>query len=231
MLLVWRYFAKRPVTKKRLAVAAIAILILFSNNFLYSTLVMAWQPAPVEISGDKKYDAAIVLGGLSGYDKYNRGFFGNNADRFIQTANLYHRGIVKKIIISGGSGSFLKDEPGEAIFLREQFIANGISDSAISWEARSKNTYENAVYSKQLVDSMHLQQPVLLVTSALHMRRSMHVFARAGFHCVPVPCDYKVTSQRLTVIDFLPDVDVLAAWPLFLKEVVGLVVYRLTGKA
>jgi hypothetical protein len=46
---------------------------------------------------------------LAGYDKYNQGHFGENADRFIQTANLYHRASSKKIIISGGNGTL---EPG-----------------------------------------------------------------------------------------------------------------------
>lgn len=230
-LLVWRYFTKKPAVKKRITVVVFAILILFSNNFIYRNLMIAWQPVPVTIAPGTRFDAAILLGGLSGYDKYGHGYFGDNADRFIQTANLYHQGFYKRIIISGGSGELLREPLPEAVFLRSELIKNNIEDSALIMEASSKNTYENGVFSKRIVDSMHLQQPLLLITSAFHMRRSMAVFKKAGLNCISFPCDYKVTPQKFSVADIVPDFRTFTAWPLFLKEIVGLIVYKATGKA
>ncbi len=231
ILLIWRWLAKRASVKKVLLIVIIGLLIVFTNPLLYHVSVSAWQPKPVDLPRGQTYEAAIVLGGLSGYDKNQRGYFGNNADRFIQTANLYHQGVVKKILISGGSGTLSQKDPPEAVFLRQQFIANGVADSAIIIEGHSRNTYENAIYSKKLADSLHLKFPLVLVTSALHMRRSAAVFKKAGFDFVALPCDYKVTPANITLESFIPDGELLYTWSHFIKEMVGLTVYRLTGKA
>lgn len=232
ILFAWRFFSKSANTKKRLLAAIIFILIVFTNPFLYRTLVMKWQPAPVTLPANKSYEAGIVLGGLSGYDKNERGYFGNNADRFIQVANLYHRGIIKRIIVSGGTGRLSQDEPPESLFLRTQFIANGIPGSAIFIESLSRNTYENGVFSKKITDSLHLSPPFILVTSALHMRRSVSVFRKAGFDCIAFPGDYKVVPLKFAAEEtILPNISLLNDWALLIKEVVGLYVYKLTGKA
>jgi uncharacterized SAM-binding protein YcdF (DUF218 family) len=232
ILFVWRLFSKSVRTKKNLLVAIILFAIVFTNPFLYRWLVMQWQPEPVTITPGKTYEAGILLGGLSGYDKNERGYFGNNSDRFIQAANLYHQGIIKRIIVSGGTGKLSQDEPAESFFLRTQLIANGIPDSAILIESRSKNTYENAVYSKRITDSLHLSPPFVLVTSAWHMTRSASVFKKAGFDCIAFPCDYKVVPLKFAVEDaVLPNISLLNEWSMLIKEVVGLYVYKLTGKA
>ena len=137
ILLVWMLLTKNPKRKKMLLTSVIVISVLFTNPFLYRNFVSMWQPTPATLSGDKKYEAGIILGGLAGYDKNLRGYFGGNADRFIQTANLYHQGIIKKIIVSGGTGKLSQDEPPEAFFLRTEFIANGVNDSDIFIESRS----------------------------------------------------------------------------------------------
>jgi uncharacterized SAM-binding protein YcdF (DUF218 family) len=232
ILLVWRRLSKNPKLKKRLLVISIAILILFTNPFLFRTVSLWWQPEPVELPAGKTYEAGILLGGLSGYDKNERGHFGPAADRFIQTANLYHKGIIKKIIVSGGTGKLSQNEPAESFFLREQFMANGIPDSAIIIESTSRNTYENAVFSKQITDSLHLQPPFILVTSTQHMKRSASVFKKAKFDCIAFPCDYRVTLQKFDPEDtIIPDISLLKIWGALIKEMVGLGVYRLTGKA
>jgi uncharacterized SAM-binding protein YcdF (DUF218 family) len=173
ILLVWMWLTKKPKVKKRLRVMVIVLLIVFTNPWFYKSMVFLWQPSPTHLPADKKYEAGIVLGGMAGYDKYDSGYFGGNADRFIETANLYHQGIIKKIIVSGGTGLLSQDEPPESRFLRKQFIANGVNDSAIILETRSRNTYENAIYSKKIADSLHMQPPFVLITSAFHMKRSV----------------------------------------------------------
>ncbi len=232
ILLIWRSFSKSPALKKRLLVLIITISIVFTNPFIYRYLVMKWQADPAKLPAGKSYEAGILLGGLAGYDKNERGYFGNNADRFIQTANLYHQGIIKRIIVSGGTGKLSQDEPPESIFLRTQFLANGIPDSAIIIESRSKNTYENGVFSKEITDSLHLSPPFVLITSAIHMKRSVSVFKKSGFDCIGFPCDYKVVPEKFTIEEaLLPHIALLNEWSFFIKEIVGLYVYKLTGKA
>jgi uncharacterized SAM-binding protein YcdF (DUF218 family) len=232
ILLVWRLLSKNQRTKKRLLVISIIILVVFTNPFLYRSVVMLWQPQQTTLYANQKFDAGIMLGGLARYDKQQIGHFNINADRFIQTANLYHRGIIKKIIVSGGNGTLSRDEPPEATFLRQELIYNGIPDADIIIENKSRNTSENAIFSKRISDSVGLKPPFVLVTSAMHMRRSVSVFRKEGFNCIPFPCDYKITSQKISLDDtIMPDIALLRIWSDQLKEMVGLCVYRLTGKA
>ncbi len=232
ILLIWRWFSKNQALKKRLLILAILFLVVFTNPCIYNMSNLAWQSKPINLSTDKKYEAGILLGGMAGYDKNNRGYFGDNADRFIQTANLYHQRIIKKIIVSGGTGSLNQEEPAEAFFLRAQFIANGVNDSDILIESRSRNTYENAIYSKKIIDSLQLKPPFVLITSAIHMKRSENVFKKTNIDYISFPCDYKVNEENFSFDEYLiPNISLLNKWSFLLKEIVGLYVYKLTGKA
>jgi uncharacterized SAM-binding protein YcdF (DUF218 family) len=232
ILLLMSWLLKNQRIKKRLRIAALLICIVFTNPFLYRTLVMAWQPGPVKIASGKNYSMGILLGGLSGYDKFNRGYFGDDADRFIATANLYHRGIIQKIIVSGGTGKLSQDEPAEAFFLHEQLIANGIKESDIFIESQSRNTYENGLFSKRILDSLHAPAPFVLITSAMHMPRSVAVFTKAGVPVIPYPCDYKVVPKKWEAANtIVPDIKVMNDWTDFIKEMIGYWVYKFTGKA
>jgi uncharacterized SAM-binding protein YcdF (DUF218 family) len=232
LLLVWIYFTKKAVIKKRLWTTIILILVVFTNPFLYRSLVAAWQPNPVELPAGKTYEAGILLGGMSGYDKNDKGFFGDASDRFIEAANLYHRGIIKKIIITGGTGELLQQGPPESYFLRQQLLYNGVNDSAIIIESKSRNTYENGIFTKKITDSLKINPPFVLITSAMHMRRSASVFKKAGFDFVIFPADYKVIDERFDIDNYMiPNVKYLKEWPYLFKEIIGLYAYKLTGKA
>ena len=224
--------SRSPGLKRILFTMMVVIAVVFTNPFIYRSMVRLWQPQPLNVLDGKTYEAGVVLGGMSGYDKYNRGFFGNNADRFIQTANLYHRGIIKKIIISGGTGTLSQTEPPESYFLRTSFLDNGVKDSDIIVESRSRNTFENGVFSKRMIDSLHLAPPFILITSALHMKRSVAVFKKTGVAFLPLPCDYKVYDTKPDIEDYIiPNISLLKEWSYFIKEVIGLYVYKFTGKA
>jgi uncharacterized SAM-binding protein YcdF (DUF218 family) len=232
ILLLLRWVIRNAKWKKILGGISIVISIVFTNPYLYRAANLAWQPTPVDLPLNKSYDAGILLGGMAGYDRYDRGYFGGSADRFIQTANLYHQGIIKKIIVTGGTGTISQKEPAEAIYLRAQLIANGVKAEDIIMESRSRNTYENAVYSKILTDSLQLKPPFILITSAQHMKRSISVFNKAAFTTIAFPCDYKVTPTRDSFDNIIvPQISLLNDWSYLLKEIVGLSVYRLTGKA
>jgi uncharacterized SAM-binding protein YcdF (DUF218 family) len=167
-----------------------------------------------------------------GFDTAGNGYFGKSSDRFIQAANLYHTGKVKQLIISGGSGNFWIAEPPEAIFIKKQLINNGIPDSCILIEKKSRNTYENGLYTKQLIDSARIAGPFLLITSALHMPRSIKIFKKLNISCIPYPCDYKVYPATHYFLNTVyPDVSLMKEWEYLIKEILGTLAYRITGKA
>ena len=105
----------------------------------------------------------------------------------------------------------------------------GVPDASILAEAASRNTYENAMLTRQVLAERGLHR-VLLVTSALHMPRALATFTSAGIDAVPAPTDFTVTyREHRTVIDFLPDAKALSRTTEAIKEYVGYAYYRWQG--
>ncbi len=225
-------FSKNPKYRRKLTLSIIVIGILFSNPFLYRTAIMQWQTSSVDLNTQKNYEAGILLGGFSNYDKYNRGYFNNSADRFIQATNLYHQGIIKKIIMTGGNGSISQEDPSETIFAADQLLKNGVPKADIILEPNSRNTYENAIFTKHIIDSLKLNGPFVLITSAEHMPRSEKTFQHAGIKIQPYPCNFIEFEERPNLENTIaPDFKILVNWKYFFKEIVGTFTYQLTGKA
>jgi len=232
ILLIWIYFAKSARLKRRLTILTIGITIIFTNPWLYKKATLAWQAPKRNLSEQEHYETGILLTGMVLFDKNHEGYFGSSSDRFIQTATLYHTGKIKKILVTGGNGSLLHNYPAEAEYLKKALVANAVPEKDIIVEPLSRNTYENAIFSKKIIDSLQLKPPFLLITSALHMPRSNSVFKKAGISFVSYPCDYKVVKGKLSFDDILmPDAQLLKNWSDLLKEIIGLAAYKITGKA
>lgn len=229
-LLLWLFFTKSARAKKRLAIAMIAIQLLFGNEVIYTKIVYAWQPKQVQLSNNSYYDAGILLGGLSSFDKYGKGFLNSASDRLIETFMLYKEKKIKKILISGGS--IYAKRPKEADFLFNELLLLGVRKEDLIVENRSRTTFENAVYSKRIIDTMRLQPPFVLVTSAIHMPRAQKVFNKAGLPVIAFPSDFQVFDKKFDFTDyFIPKFFVLNDWAGFLKEVVGIAAYKLFDRA
>lgn len=229
-LLIWRFFAKSHILKKRLSVVLIVLILFFGNDFIFTKLVTAWQAKPVPIQTLGNYEAGILLGGLSSFDKNGKGFLNVATDRLVETAILYKTGKIKKIIISGGS--VYKGRPKEADFLYKELLLLGIPAEDLIIENNSRTTYENALFTKKIVDALKIKPPFVLVTSALHEPRAEKVFAKAGLLVIPYPSDFRVLDKKFYFDDyFIPSVTVINDWGFFLKEVIGVLGYKLFGKA
>lgn len=107
----------------------------------------------------------------------------------------------------------------------------------MSKDPDSLNTYQNAVNVRKILEAKGIQGPVLLVTSALHMPRSLLVFKRQGIEVIAAPTDFLVSQQDIdsngsfqaTVLNLLPDATTLQRLTQALKEYIGIGVYRLKG--
>jgi uncharacterized SAM-binding protein YcdF (DUF218 family) len=229
LLLVWIYFTKNQRRKKRLAIVTVLSFLLLTNGALYKKIVHAWLPDPVTLN--KQYEAGIVLSGMAGFDKKGNGFFGYSSDRFIQTLKLYNQGFIKKILISGGDGSLNQKKPKEADFIYQELIKNKVPAQNIIVENASRNTYENAIYSKKIIDSLELKGPFVLITSALHMPRSEKFFNKAGLPVEIYTCAQAVPDSNIYSDDFLPNFGLIDKWGLVFKEWLGILVYKISGKA
>lgn len=225
-------FVNSRVWKRILNITLLVIIVVFTNPFFYRNMVMLWQTPINELKNNKVYEAGILLGGFSDYDINNHGYFDESADRFIQTVSLYREGKIKKIIMTGGNGTLSRDKPAESFFIEQQLIRNGIPKSDIILESFSRNTFENAVYTKFIIDSLKAPGPFLLITSAMHMPRSMRLFRKEGIPIQPYPCNFRVYNSRFSLSDTIaPDPSLLVEWKYFFKEIVGLLLYQALGKA
>lgn len=226
------YFTKKQLIRKRMLVTAGILFFVFSNFWLFSICMKAWQPKAEHIVYNKSYTAGIVLCGMTAGDKNGDSFFGSNADRFLQTCRLYHTGVIHKIFISGGDGSLLQNKPKEADFLRKEFIAQNIPDSVLIVEHNSRNTYESAVEAKHYLDSLHIDGPYILITSAEHMKRSIATFKKYGINVIAHPAGFRVVNSNLSFADYVvPNIGVLSDWKSLLKEMIGMLTYKISGKA
>lgn len=221
-----------PKKRKHFLWASLLLVLVFTNPWLYQKAMLSYEERPLTTSSNQLPPTAILLTGIVGFDSSGNGYFGRSSDRFIQSAHLLHSKQIKRLILSGGSGNFWRKEKTESLFLRQQFLLQGIPDSALLAETLSRNTFENAIHTRHLIDSLQLKGPFLLITSALHMPRAKKVFTKAGIAIIPYPCDFKVYPQ---VPDFkntvYPDISYMRDWQDLIKEWVGTIAYGLTGKA
>jgi uncharacterized SAM-binding protein YcdF (DUF218 family) len=234
-LLLISFFIKDQKKCFRVRLASIIILYFFSNSFLLDECFRAWEPVTPDYDlMDTKYDAAIVLGGIGDIDlRLRKITFGAAGDRLFQTLRLYHKGRIKRIVYTGGSGSIEFPEKREGIFVREYLKSIHVPDSALIFESNSKNTYENALFTKKILDSLKIHGDFLLVTSAYHMPRSMAVFKKAGYSNITPYITNRASGIRRTTFDhlFIPNSGALFGFELLIHEWIGYLTYKMKGYA
>jgi uncharacterized SAM-binding protein YcdF (DUF218 family) len=218
---------------KKWVLGITVFMYVISNSFLTDEIVRAWEYCDDDIYlKDTKYDLAIVLGGMGRIDQRQQRFdFGISGDRLFQTLELYHKKRVGKLLITGGSGSISKPNDREAIYIKKYLNAVAIPDSNIIIENSSKNTYENAIFTKHILDSMNFKGSILLVTSSFHMRRALAIFNKAGYKHVTPYVTNKFTGLRKFEFDhcFIPNAEAVFGLNLIVREMIGYTIYKTIG--
>jgi uncharacterized SAM-binding protein YcdF (DUF218 family) len=193
-----------------------------------------WLAVPLEArfpvpSLPEHVDGIIVLGG--GVDARASRAHGQTAlndagDRIVEAAVLARQHPEARLVLSGGEGTMLAYGEQEAAFERALLIELGVPPERIVLEDRSRNTYENAVFSRE-VAKPGPGEAWLLVTSAAHMPRAVGCFRHAGWQIVPYPVDFR--SNPSPSVDFALS-EHLGLIDSVTKEWVGLVAYRLLDR-
>lgn len=226
------FWVKKTKLKQRLFLTAFLVLLFFSNQFIISSFKSTIEfPAVKTDTLTVPYDYGIVLGGISTYDtKANKILFHTGADRLGQAVWLYKQKKIRKIIISGGNGNLLYKQRAEAHALRQYLVEIGISESNILIENNSKNTYQNAKYTAELLaQNKALNKTLLLITSSDHCLRAKLAFEKQGLSVDLFPTNIdnsKRFSYRALII---PSATALSDWESFLHEIIGLVSYMSMG--
>lgn len=226
-VLLFAFGAKRTGWTLIVAVTILSVAILVLP-------LSEWVSAPLERRFPQpelpqRIDGIILLGGAVnvGLTKANGQVALNDmAERITETLALAQRYRDAVVLISGGEGSLIPKGLTEAAATRSLLVADGLDARRILIEDRSRDTYENALYSKAVAKPQPGQNWVL-VTSANHIPRAMGCFRQVGFDVIPYPVDYNSGTGALFGGDFAGDLRTLG-WAV--HEWMGLVVYRLAGR-
>ena len=224
MLFIAAWIIKNPVKKKKIFALALVMILLFTNSWIIHSLTVQYQYKPRPMAVGEQYSAGILLGGLASYDDiYKQAFFNVSADRFIQTLKLYKQGHIRKIIVTGGNAIFADEDFREADFLVDNLVASGVPREDILSERDAKNTIENSRFTHRITDSLAINEPYVLITSAFHMPRAVSIFKNEGMAVRPFPCAYLVSpsDKKFSWQSLIPSANALNLWQLYLREQVG----------
>lgn len=200
------------------------------GSFVILPLEQRFAGVPAPERG-ARVDGIILLGGFEDARvSAGRGGLGLNeaAERLTEGLRLALRHPEAKVVFTGGAGGvFAAPEASGPVgaFLAEA----GIDPARLVLESRSRNTYENAVFTRDLVEPRPGER-WYLVTSAYHMPRAMGLFRKAGFDVIAYPVDYRTRGQEDLTRPFERIPQGLMRLDVAVNEWLGLLAYRLLGR-
>lgn len=233
ILLLSGWLIRNARWKKILIRTGFGLLLFTSNYFIANAVMHAWElPIITYKSVNKTYDFGVLLTGVTKTEMTpkDRVYFSRGADRATNTLQLYKLGIIKKVIVSGGSGRLDGSGVREADDIADFLRLAGVLPEDIIIENISKNTHESAEEVSKLLAGMDGPKDLLLITSGYHMRRSLACFKKSGIGIDGFPVDPVSEPTRFTPDALLlPRLDAMYMWQSMLKEWVGFAVYWTVG--
>ncbi len=209
------------ISKKRL----VSFLALFGAVSLYLLSVepvkdMLYRPLErsYPVPEDLKVDALVVLGGGS----YNTGLLKEDSMKRLLTGFILHKRYGYPLILSGGASIHRLPEAE----VMKQFLEElGVDKRSIITEVRSRDTFENAKYVKEICDKRGFKS-IALITSAYHMPRAVEAFRKVWMEVVPYPTDFK-QDKTYNLYSLIPRMGVLNDSYKALREHLGGLAYSM----
>ena len=219
---------------QKLVGLALSLLLLMGRQPLPHGLLRQLEVQYAEIPFDadlRSFTGVIILGGSTeeAYiaEAHTQPLLNEAAERMIAPIAMLRRNPHLRLVFTGGEGSFMASGPSEAERVRPFFDSMGIGRNEVTYEARSRTTYENAVLTAQL-PGIDTSQRWLLVTTASHMPRSMATFKKVGWNVAAYPVDFRTGNDTPWTAYSLKDG--ARNWQLLLHECLGWLAYRVTGR-
>jgi uncharacterized SAM-binding protein YcdF (DUF218 family) len=233
LIVAGAFFIKRKWGKSCLW-SGIFLLWFFSNQFIANQAMQVWEPEFKPFNEIKNHEIGIVLTGVTNLSKtaYDRTFFNKGADRITHALQLYQEGKIKKILITGGQGLNPVNSQSEAEVLQRFLLMTGVPAEDMMIEDQSKNTAQNAEFSKSFLEEkgISITQEFVLITSAFHMSRAKGCFDKVGLKTITFPTDYYSSDTKFDIPTLLfPDPYSIFMWHKLVKEWIGIAVYRIVG--
>jgi uncharacterized SAM-binding protein YcdF (DUF218 family) len=208
----------------------ITLFILMGNGALISLAERHWvrnitEPLPEGVV----YEYALIQGGFGDFNTATgkSQLFGE-AERLIEPVRLYRAGRVKKLYVTG-DGTFLNNRFLESRLVFIRYLESmGVPGNDIILDIVSRNTRQSAMRTKELLGRTFNGKNSLLVTSAIHMPRTLKCYRKEGMDPIPfatsVPVPYKIDLTNFNLSSGNLD-----RWRVLIHEWIGIIVYRITG--
>lgn len=233
ILLFISIIIKNRTKSKKFAITAFIFLYFFTNPFIVNELLLWWEVPPTSIIAVKSHDVGIILtGGATNDDKLPKEniFLGVSSDRIGQAVELYKKGKIKKILVSGGMVKVLGEtHKNEVEEIAKYLIISGIPNENIFLETKAQNTRENAVNCSKILKKQFANQSYLLITSGFHLKRAISCFEKVGVSVTPFGANYLSHERSFRFFYLFPKEDCLEYTHLLFREIIGYYTYKIMG--
>lgn len=226
LLIFTAFFIRKRLRILNIVLAAVIYLISIEpvKDMFIIPLEDAYKVPSVDTI--KTYDAYVVLGGginENAPDLNGEGQLSSESlPRVVDAYRLYK--IEKKpVILSGGN---VYGKKSEAQIAKRFLISLGVSEKDIIIEENSKDTYENALFVKEILQKRG-SKSIVLITSAFHMKRSVQLFKKHFHSILPYPTGYRTSRSDYNVMSYMPNGENIAFVAYSIKEYLGILFYKL----
>lgn len=198
------------------------------SNFLLNKIEDFIKPSKYPV---QQLKGVVVLGGSfnSGLQSKERNevLLNSSAERLTKVLEIYNKNPKILILFSGFSGELKPKGWSESDMAKKFFLEQGVRSENLIFENKSRNTFENISYSKDIIKNY--KGAWGLITSASHMPRSYFGFKKQGLILEPIIVDYKTGTSPIFWINF--DIGIgLINWSTIIHEVIGISYYKITDK-
>ncbi|GAB3252809.1 YdcF family protein [Larkinella harenae] len=233
MALLIALFTKNRAYQRKALIAAVGLLLITGNGFITNELSLLWEVRPTALPVSTNPRVGVVLtGGMVkvNADPRDRIYLGSESDRLGQALLLYKSGQIQKILISGGIGGIIKQDIADEGQLARQFLLiAGVPAQDVWLENRSRNTYENALFSAPVLRQRFKGYENVLITSAWHMRRAIGCFQKQNITVTPYPVAVMGGRREFSPANlFLPSEKAMSDFYWLVHELVGFTAYWIT---
>lgn len=225
-------FRRRDKLGRRLlALAAIVSFIVAVVPIGKNMSIVLENRFPVVRELPRNVDGIIVLGGvLDEVVTKARGqmSIGGAVERLVEFAALSQKYPNAKLVFTSGSGKLLTQNIKEGDMVGPLLAKLGVNMDRVQIESQSRNSFENAVMSKQLVNPGP-DETWILITSAFHMPRTVGIFRQLGWPVLAYPVDFHFKGQ----FAYAPTFNLMGGFGQLSRathEWLGLLFYWLTDK-
>jgi uncharacterized SAM-binding protein YcdF (DUF218 family) len=198
------------------------------SNFLLNKIEDFIKPSKYPV---QQLTGVIILGGAFDLEleskERNEVLLNSSAERLTKALEIYKKNPRLLILFSGTSNKIKPIGWSESDMAKKFFLEQGVRVDNLIFENKSRNTFENISYSKDIIKNN--KGTWGLITSASHMPRSYFGFKKQGLILEPIIADYRTGTSSIFWINF--DIKKgLENWNIILHEVVGIFYYKITGK-